>query len=87
VPKDVALELRQLVQRGFDHHEHGRVHDALSDWETALKLQPRNVQVKRLVDFGKQRVTASTRHPRDGTPSNRPYRNSWLRSPSASRTR
>jgi hypothetical protein len=56
VPRDVALELRQLVQRGFDHHEHGRVHDALADWETAQKLDPRNQQVKRLVEFGRQRV-------------------------------
>jgi len=56
VPKDVALEIRQLVQRGFDHHEHERVHDALSDWETAQRLDPRNVQVKRLVDFARQRV-------------------------------
>ena len=54
--KDVALEIRQLVQRGFDHHEHGRVHDALSDWETSLRLDPRNPQVKRLVEFGRQRV-------------------------------
>jgi hypothetical protein len=52
----VTPELRQLVQRGFDHHEHGRLHDALADWETALKLDPRNVQVKRLVAFGKKRA-------------------------------
>jgi len=57
VPKDVALEIRQLVQRGFDHHEHERIHDALSDWETAMRLDARNVQVKRLVEFGRQRVT------------------------------
>lgn len=56
MPKDVALEIRQLVQRGFDHHEHERVHDALSDWETALRLDARNIQVKRLVEFGRQRV-------------------------------
>ena len=54
--KDVALEIRQLVQRGFDHHEHGRVHDALSDWETSLRLDPHNAQVKRLVEFGRQRA-------------------------------
>ena len=56
MPKDVALEIRQLVQRGFDHHEHERVHDALSDWETALRLDVRNVQVGRLVEFARQRV-------------------------------
>ncbi len=54
--KDAALEIRQLVQRGFDHHEHGRGHDALSDWETALHLDPRNLQVKRLVEFERRRV-------------------------------
>jgi hypothetical protein len=56
VARDATPELRQLVQRGFDHHEHGRAHDALSDWETALKLDPRNAQVKRLVAFGRKRV-------------------------------
>ncbi|HEX7501048.1 MAG TPA: hypothetical protein VF524_12200 [Polyangia bacterium] len=50
------MEIRQLVQRGFDHHEHERVHDALSDWETALHLEARNVQVGRLVEFARQRV-------------------------------
>ena len=57
MPKDATLEIRQLVQRGFDHHEHERVHDALSDWETALRLDARNVQVGRLVEFARQRVT------------------------------
>jgi len=57
VPKDVALEIRQLVQRGFDHHEHERIHDALSDWETAQRLDARNAQVGRLVAFARQRVT------------------------------
>jgi hypothetical protein len=57
VPKDVALEIRQLVQRGLDHHEHERIHDALSDWETAQRLDARNVQVGRLVEFARQRVT------------------------------
>lgn len=57
MPKDVALETRQLVQRGFDHHEHERIHDALSDWETALRLNARNLQAKRLVEFARQRVT------------------------------
>jgi hypothetical protein len=57
VPKDVALEIRQLVQRGFDHHEHERIHDALSDWETAQRLDARNLQVKRLVEFARQRAT------------------------------
>jgi hypothetical protein len=56
VARDTSLELRQLVQRGFDHHEHGRLHDAVSDWETALKLDTRNAQAKRLVAFGKQRA-------------------------------
>jgi hypothetical protein len=56
VARDATPELRQLVQRGFDHHEHGRVHDALADWETALKLDPRNVQIRRLVAFGHERV-------------------------------
>jgi hypothetical protein len=56
VPKDATLEIRQLVQRGFDHHEHERIHDALSDWETALRLDTRNMQVKRLVEFGRHRV-------------------------------
>jgi hypothetical protein len=56
VARDVALELRQLIQRGFDHHEHARAHDALADWETAHKLDPRNLQVKRLVEFARQRV-------------------------------
>jgi hypothetical protein len=41
----------------LDHHEHERIHDALSDWETAMRVDPRNVQVKRLVEFGRQRVT------------------------------
>lgn len=52
--KDASLELKQLIQRGFDHHEHGRAHDALSDWETALKLDKRNLQARRLVDFAKR---------------------------------
>jgi hypothetical protein len=56
VAKDASLELRQLIQRGFDHHEHARYHDALSDWETALKLDRRNVQAKRLVEFAKVRA-------------------------------
>lgn len=56
--RDATPELRQLVQRGLDHHEHGRVHDALADWETALKLDPRNSQVRRLVAFGEARVRA-----------------------------
>jgi hypothetical protein len=56
VTKDVALEFEQLVQRGFDHHEHGRLHDALSDWETALHLQPKNSLVIRLVEFAQKRV-------------------------------
>jgi len=55
--KDVTLDVRQLVQRGFDHHERGRLHDALSDWETALRLDPRNHQVRRLVEFAHQRET------------------------------
>ena len=54
--KDTTLEVKQLIQRGFDHHEHGRVHDALSDWETALKLDGRNVQAKRLAEFARQRA-------------------------------
>lgn len=54
--KDASLELKQLIQRGFDHHEHGREHDALSDWETALKLDKRNMQAKRLVEFAKKRA-------------------------------
>lgn len=54
--KDSAPESRQLIQRGFDHYEHGRVHDALSDWETALRLVPRHEQVKRLIKFARQRV-------------------------------
>jgi hypothetical protein len=56
VAKDTSLELKQLVQRGFDHHEHGRSHDALNDWETALKLDPRNLQARRLVEFGRKRA-------------------------------
>jgi hypothetical protein len=56
VPKDVGLEIRQLVQRGFDHHERDRIYDALSDWETALRLDANNVQVGRLVKFGRERV-------------------------------
>jgi hypothetical protein len=56
VPKHVTLELRQLIQRGFDHHEHGRVYDALSDWETAVRLNPRDVQAKRLAEFARARV-------------------------------
>jgi hypothetical protein len=56
VPKDTSLERKQLIQRGFDHHEHGRLHDALTDWETALKLEPRNPQARRLVDFGRKRA-------------------------------
>jgi hypothetical protein len=58
VAKDSAPESRQLIQRGFDHYEHGRVHDALSDWETALRLDPRHEQVKRLIKFARQRVAA-----------------------------
>jgi hypothetical protein len=54
--RDTSLELKQLIQRGFDHHEHGRSHDALNDWETALKLDPRNLQARRLVDFGRKRA-------------------------------
>ena len=54
--KDTTLELKQLIQRGFDHHEHGRGHDALADWETALRLDPRNLQAKRLVEFARKRV-------------------------------
>jgi hypothetical protein len=52
----VTLELRQLIQRGFDHHEHGRVYDALSDWETAHRLAPRDVLAQRLVEFARARV-------------------------------
>src|SRR6266545_980299 len=55
--RDVTLDVRQLVQRGFDHHERGRLRDALSDWETALRLDPRNHQVRRLVEFAHQRET------------------------------
>ena len=54
--KDTTLELKQLIQRGFDHHEHGRGHDALADWQTALKLDPRNLQAKRLVEFARQHL-------------------------------
>ena len=54
--KDTTLEVRQLIQRGFDHHEHGRVHDALSDWETALKLDGRSLQAKRLAEFARKRA-------------------------------
>jgi HPt (histidine-containing phosphotransfer) domain-containing protein len=54
VAKDLA-ELRQLVARGFAHYEHGRRLDALADWETALKLDPQDRQVKRLVEFAHQR--------------------------------
>jgi hypothetical protein len=56
VARDASLELGQLIQRGFDHHEHGRVHDALSDWETALRLEPRSVQARRLVEFERSRA-------------------------------
>jgi len=56
VAQDTSLELKQLIQRGFDHHEHGRAHDALSDWETALKLDKRNPQARRLVEFARQRA-------------------------------
>lgn len=52
---DVALDVRQLIQRGLDHHERGRLHDALSDWETALRLDPRNMQVRRLLEFAHER--------------------------------
>ena len=54
--KDSSLEIRQLVQRGFDHHEHGRAHDALSDWETALRLDSRNPQARRLAEFARGRA-------------------------------
>jgi hypothetical protein len=56
VVRDTTLELKQLVQRGFDHYEHGRGHDALADWETALKLAPRDEQAERLVEFARKRV-------------------------------
>jgi hypothetical protein len=56
VARDTTLEVKQLIQRGFDHHEHGRVHDALSDWETALKLDRRNQQAKRLCEFARKRA-------------------------------
>lgn len=67
--KHSALEIRQLVQRGFDHYEHGRVHDALSDWETALHLDPDHVQSKRLVEFARQRVAEGNagEHPSPST--------------------
>lgn len=54
--KDASLEIKQLIQRGFDHHEHGREHDALADWETAHKLDGRNAQAKRLVEFARKRA-------------------------------
>jgi hypothetical protein len=57
VAKDVTLEIRQLVQRGLDHHENGRSQDALSDWETAQRLGPGNLHARRLVAFGRQRVS------------------------------
>ena len=57
MPRDATSELLQLVRRGLDHHEHGRLHDALADWETALKLDPRNGQAKRLVEFGRKRAS------------------------------
>jgi len=56
VARDTTLELKQLIQRGFDHYEHSRGHDALADWETALKLAPRDAQAKRLVEFARKRV-------------------------------
>jgi hypothetical protein len=56
VARDVTSELRQLIQRGLDHHEHGRLHDALADWETARKLASRDPQAKRLVDFARKRA-------------------------------
>jgi hypothetical protein len=56
VARHTTLELNQLIQRGFDHHEHGRVHDALADWDTALRLNPRDTQAKRLAEFAKARV-------------------------------
>jgi hypothetical protein len=56
VPKDVSLEARQLVQRGLEHFERGRLQEAVSDWEVALRLEPGNVQAKRLVAFGQTRV-------------------------------
>ncbi len=55
--KDVTLEIRQLVQRGLEHHEDGRSQDALEDWETAQRLAPGNLQARRLVAFGRQRVS------------------------------
>ena len=63
--KDVTLEIRQLVQRGLEHHENGRVNDALSDWETAQRLGPANLQARRLVAFGRQRAceTEAGEHP------------------------
>ena len=56
MPRRSTLELRQLVQRGFDHHEHGRILDALEDWETAHRLDARDPQAKRLVEFARVRV-------------------------------
>jgi hypothetical protein len=53
---DAALEFKQLVQRGFDHHEHGRLHDALSDWETASRLDPKSSLAKRLVQIAQKRA-------------------------------
>lgn len=53
---DVTVELRQLIQRGLDHHEHGRIQDAVADWETASRVAPLDVQAKRLAEFGRQRL-------------------------------
>lgn len=54
--KDADLEVRQLIERGFDHYERGRVYDALAEWESVLRLDPQHMQAGRLVDFGRQRA-------------------------------
>jgi hypothetical protein len=55
VPKDVAHEIEQLVERGFGHYARGLLKEALAEWESALRLDPRHRQAKRLVAFAEQR--------------------------------
>jgi hypothetical protein len=71
---DVGREARELIQRGLDHFAHGRLREALQDWEMAVRLQPQDHQATRLLAFARRRLRE-----RDARPA--PGRHDTLESP------
>jgi hypothetical protein len=57
VARDVSRETRELIQRGLEHYARGRFNDAISDWETAARLDPGDAQATKLLDFAKRKVS------------------------------